>query len=90
MLFRSVHLTFTDENAVQTILDLLVGAIEPTTNALNSAIFLVSSTPVVQKKLQDEIDTVVGHFHPSSVNDRLKYISFCCVNGECEHSLNVT
>lgn len=65
-----------EEHCVYTINQLLLAANETTATTLEWALLLLINNPDVQKKMQDEIDRVVGHdrlpswevgqvFHPS-------------------------
>lgn len=57
---------------LQTIIDILANGIEPTSNTLNWILYFLAKNPTIQKKVQEEVDQIIGHFHQSSVNDRLK------------------
>ncbi|KAK7072243.1 hypothetical protein SK128_017315 [Halocaridina rubra] len=48
-------------DVVTLILDMLVAGIETTSNALGFTLYLLARNPRVQRKLQDEVDSVIGN-----------------------------
>ncbi|XP_066291900.1 cytochrome P450 2J4-like [Branchiostoma lanceolatum] len=67
--------TFTDDQLVTTVLDLFIAGTETTTTTLRWASLLMILYPDIQRKVQQEIDTVLGRGQPPSMahRDQLPY-----------------
>jgi len=61
---------FKDDNLVVSMGDLFVAGGETTATTLRWAFLLLSWHPEIQKKLQDEIDSVVGPERLPTLEDR--------------------
>jgi len=58
---------------VITVMDLFVAGSETTANSLEFAILYMIHYPDIQKKIQDEIDRVIGKTKFPNVTDKQKY-----------------
>jgi len=61
--------TFTNNQLLATIADLFTAGGETTATTLRWAILLISRDSVVQKKLQEEIDQMIGHDRYPNIDD---------------------
>ncbi|GAB6030768.1 hypothetical protein CHUAL_007617 [Chamberlinius hualienensis] len=61
---------FSDEALVHIVRDLLVAGTETTATSLHWGLFYMTLNPEVQRKVQDEIDRVIGQERDPSYNDR--------------------
>ncbi len=70
------HSTFTDIQLKASINDFFTAGGETTATTLRWAILLINKHPNVMKKLQEEIDNVVGRDRLPCLHDQSRYISY--------------
>jgi cytochrome P450 len=63
---------FTEEQFIVTSLDLFTAGSETTSNTLEFGILYMILNPEVQRKVQDEIESVVGFSRFPNMNDKPK------------------
>ena len=66
--------TFTNIQLKASINDLFIAGGETTATTLRWAVLLIGKQPEVMKKLQEEIDTVVGRDRLPCLEDQSRYI----------------
>ncbi|KAM9305176.1 cytochrome P450 2W1-like [Gastrophryne carolinensis] len=67
---------FTEKNMLATTFDLMLGGTETTSTTLQWAILLMIKYPEIQKKVQDEIENVIGLERPPRWDDQ-KVLPYC-------------
>lgn len=71
---NNINSTFTNIQLKASINDLFIAGGETTATTLRWAILLIGKQPEVMRKLQEEIDTVVGRDRLPSLEDQSRYI----------------
>ena len=61
-----------DENLLATLRDLILAGVDTTNTALEHGLLHVTLTPLIQRKVQNEIDQIIGTRQPV-YDDRLRY-----------------
>lgn len=76
---------FTDEQLLSVCLDLFMAGSETTSNTLSFAILYMLKHQDVQKKVQEEMDRIVGRNRWPNLQDRSKYeiLFYSCKIPEC-------
>lgn len=64
-----------DEQLLSLCIDLFMAGSETTSNTLSFAILYMLAYPDVQKRVQAEMDEVVGRHRWPSMQDKVKYVS---------------
>ncbi|XP_078692022.1 cytochrome P450 2C3-like [Branchiostoma floridae x Branchiostoma belcheri] len=62
--------TFTEDQLVATVFDLFIGGTESTSTALRWVSLLMMANPDIQRKVQEEIDSVLGPDQPPAMSHR--------------------
>ncbi|XP_019614789.1 PREDICTED: cytochrome P450 2C15-like [Branchiostoma belcheri] len=62
--------TFTEDQLVATVFDLFIGGTESTSTALRWVSLLMMANPDIQRKVQEEIDSVLGPDQPPTMSHR--------------------
>jgi cytochrome P450 len=58
------------------MLDLFAAGAETTSTTILWCVFFLAKFPEIQKKLQAEIDSIIGQSRPPSLTDKPKYLAF--------------
>lgn len=66
-----------EEQLLSLSLDLLMAGSETTSNTLSFAILYMLEYPEVQKKVQNEMDDVIGRNRMPHMKDKIKYVGIC-------------
>ena len=79
--FRAVLSCIIDESFLVCMRDMIFAGADTTNSVMEHGILHVSLRPEVQRRVQAEIDEVVGHNRPPTYEDKGKYVgnrfSFC-------------
>ena len=65
-----------DENLIQCGIDLLMAGVDTTPNTMEFIMLYLLNYPEVQRKVQAEVDRVIGHVRRPTPNDRIKLVEF--------------
>lgn len=68
--------SFTHEQLVSICVDLFMAGSDTTTNSLTFAMFFMMKYQDVQRKVQEELDDIVGRNKWPTLDDRPKYIYY--------------
>lgn len=69
--------TFSEKQLIMTLVDFMFPALSATPSVIVHAVKCVMHHPEVSRKVQEEIDTVVGTGRYVTWEDRNKYITHC-------------
>jgi cytochrome P450 len=76
MQFNQIHV-LSEDGLVTILLDLFSAGAESVANSLDYCILYLILNPHIQKKVQDELDAVVGRSRRPSLDDRPRYKHEC-------------